>query len=278
MSASLAERVIAVPEARAADVLSRMLEERGARTLRVPLIDIKDSPDRDTVEGWITRATGGQWDDLILYTGEGLRRLLGFAERMGCKEAFIASLARVRKITRGPKPVRALREIGLDADLRTEDPTTAGLVHVLETLDLTGHTVGLQLYPNPRVEALLAALRQADARVDPVLPYVYVPAAEAQDVVHLIEQLAAGNVDGIAFTSAAQVARLADVATAFQRVEMLARGLDRCLVAAIGPVVQQALQHHSRQPDVVAAEPYALKPLVRAMENWFSAKGDLPSL
>jgi len=272
MNASLAERVIAVPEARAADILSRMLEERGARTLRVPLIDIKDSPDRDAVEGWITRAIGGQCDDLILYTGEGLRRLVGFAERMGRKEAFIACLATVRKITRGPKPVQALREIGLDADLRAEEPTTAGLVHLLQTLDLAGHTVGLQLYPNPRLEALLAALQQAAARVDPVLPYVYVPAAEAQDVVHLIEQLAAGNIDGIAFTSAAQVVRLVDVANASQRVEMLAKGLDRCLVAAIGPIVQQELQRHTWQPDVVAAEPYALKPLVRAMENWFSTK------
>lgn len=272
MNAPLAERVIAVPEARAADILSRMLEERGARTLRVPLIDIKDSPDRDAVDGWITRATGGHCDDLILYTGEGLRRLLGFAERMGCKEAFIASLAKARKITRGPKPVRALREIGLDADLRTEEPTTAGLVHLLETLDLGGRAVGLQLYPNPRVDALLALLRQVKAHVDPVLPYVYIPAAEALDVVHLIEQLEAGKVDGIAFTSAAQVARLVDVAKTSQREAALASGLNRCLVAAIGPVVLQELQRHARQPDVVAPEPYALKPLVRAIEDWFLAK------
>jgi hypothetical protein len=51
-------------------------------------------------------------DDLILYTGEGVRRLVGFAERAGLRDDFVAALGRVKKITRGPKPVRALREIG----------------------------------------------------------------------------------------------------------------------------------------------------------------------
>src|SRR5262245_56245718 len=105
MNQPLDDRVIAVPEVRAADILSRMLEERGARALRVPLVGIKDSPDRAAVEAWLARFIGGRCDDLVLYTGEGLRRLLGFAERMGRAEAFVACLGKVRKITRGPKPV-----------------------------------------------------------------------------------------------------------------------------------------------------------------------------
>jgi hypothetical protein len=50
-------------------------------------------------------------------SGEGLRRLLGFARRIDLESAFIAALRLTRKITRGPKPVRALREIGLAADV-----------------------------------------------------------------------------------------------------------------------------------------------------------------
>ena len=38
----------------------------------------------------------------------------------------MSALAKVRKITRGPKPVRRLRSLGLQPDLAVEPPTTAG--------------------------------------------------------------------------------------------------------------------------------------------------------
>jgi hypothetical protein len=37
--------------------------------------------------------------------------IVGFARRAGLEEALMAALARVRKITRGPKPVRRLRAL-----------------------------------------------------------------------------------------------------------------------------------------------------------------------
>ena len=66
----------------------------------------------------------GTCNDLVLMTGEGLRRLLGFARRLDLEPAFRVALAETRKITRGPKPVRALREIGLATDV--PDPRRYG--------------------------------------------------------------------------------------------------------------------------------------------------------
>ena len=56
-------------------------------------------------------------DDLVFLTGEGLRRLLATAERIGLRAEVIAALGRARKMTRGPKPARALNEVGLSSDL-----------------------------------------------------------------------------------------------------------------------------------------------------------------
>ena len=50
------------------------------------------------------------------------------------------------KITRGPKPVRALREIGLASDLQAVEPTTEGIIAALTAFNLPGRTVGVQLY------------------------------------------------------------------------------------------------------------------------------------
>ena len=99
-----------------------MLEALGADTLPCPMIAIRDAPDPGPVEVWLRRFADGKSDDLVLMTGEGLRRLLGFARRTNLESAFIDALRLARKITRGPKPVRALREIGLAADV----PAPAG--------------------------------------------------------------------------------------------------------------------------------------------------------
>ncbi len=80
------------------------------------------------------------------------------------KPAFLVQLAKVRKITRGPKPARALRELGLKPDIAAQVPTTAGVIAALEPLafSLEGRSFGVQLYgsePNLPLIEFLHALR-----------------------------------------------------------------------------------------------------------------------
>src|SRR5947207_1054436 len=123
----LAGRHIALVEHRELDRLGRMLEEQGAATLRCPLVAIADAPGAATVRAWIERAIAATFDDLVLMTGEGLRRLCGAAAHAGIEAAFREALSRMRTITRGPKPAQALREIGLSPGLRAVTPTTDGV-------------------------------------------------------------------------------------------------------------------------------------------------------
>ena len=131
MPTPLKGRTIAVPEMRELDLLADMLERHGAATLRCPLVAIVDAPDAAPIEAWLERFAAGGCDDLVLLTGEGLRRLLGFAGRAGIKDRFIAALSGVRRITRGPKPARALRDVGLKPDLAAAVPTTEGVIATL---------------------------------------------------------------------------------------------------------------------------------------------------
>src|SRR5438552_13111187 len=104
----LSGRCIALPETRELDRLAQMLEEQGAETLRCPMVAIRDAPDPGPVRDWLNRLP---CDDLVLFTGEGLRRLHGFAQRSDQEAGFLETLRTARKITRGPKPERALREL-----------------------------------------------------------------------------------------------------------------------------------------------------------------------
>src|SRR6266850_1733349 len=146
MSDPLTGRTVAVPETRELDVLAQMLERQGANVIRCPLVAIRDVPDDAPVVAWLQRFTGDPPGDLILLTGEGLQRLIGVARRHGLEDAFLAALKTVRKITRGPKPVRRLRMLGLQTDLAAEPPTTQGIIALLSGHDLAGRRVAVQLY------------------------------------------------------------------------------------------------------------------------------------
>src|SRR6185312_8140251 len=139
---------ILILETREEAQFSRLLAEQGAEVLQCPMFAIHDAPDPAPIEAWIRRAIEKPFDDLVLMTGEGLRRLMKVARRVGNDQDFIASLARSRKFARGPKPGRALREIGLEPQQTTEKPTSEGIVEMLSRLELNGRRLGLQLYPD----------------------------------------------------------------------------------------------------------------------------------
>ncbi len=267
---TLADRRIAVPESRELDVFASMLERRGAIVLRCPLVSILDAPDPQPVLEWVRRFNGGACEYLVLLTGEGLRRILSCLDKHApqLKPPFIAQLAHVRKITRGPKPARALRELGLKPDIAPETPTTAGVIAALSNEALAGKSIGVQLYGTEPNQPLMEALRNAGAQVLAVAPYIYADKMADAAVRALLEQMAAGEVDIIAFTSTPQVERLFAVGPA----ELVKRALERVEVAAIGPVVAATLTKHQIQVRLMPQDSFFMKPLTSAMADELGPK------
>jgi len=264
-AATLAGRTIAVPETREIEVFAALLERRGARVIRCPLVAIRDAADPAPVLAWSRRLAAGSFDDLILLTGEGLRRILSCIEGHDptLRPRFLEALGRVRTITRGPKPAKALRELGLKPDLTAERPTTEGVIASLRGFDLRGRRVGVQLYGTEPNRPLVDFLERAGAAVSSVAPYVYADAADERQVRALLEELRAGRIDAIAFTSSAQIERLIAVASEAG----LRRALANTLVAAVGPVVAEALRRHGIEARVMPEESFFLKPLTSGLEE-----------
>jgi uroporphyrinogen-III synthase len=265
-STALAGRTIAVPETRQLDVLASLLERRGAAVLRCPLVGIRDAPDQQPVIAWLKRRLATPSDDVIvLYTGEGVERLIACARRAGIEGDFIGALRRTRKLTRGPKPRRALRRLDLDAELEAAEPTTDGLIETLMKIELPHRRVAVQLYAADQDMRLVEYLRRRNIDPDCVAPYVYGSAAEDAQVIELIAQLASGGIDAIAFTSKAQVQRLKKLARDKNLEAELAKGLSAARVAAIGPVVAAELRATGIRIDAMPEESFSMKPLVTAL-------------
>ena len=257
---------ILILETREEAQFSRLLTEQGAEVLQCPMFTIHDAPDAAPIEAWIRRFIDKPCDDLVLMTGEGLRRLMKVARRIGVDRDFIAALGNARKFARGPKPGRALREIGLEPQVTTEKPTSEGIAEMLAQVDLSGHRVGLQLYPDKNHSVLIGAITAQGAEVDPVLPYIYDAQAADANIVTAIDEMAQGRIDAIALTSSGQVRRLVEVAQAHRCEVRLRDGLARTPIASVGPVVSDELTSHGLRTDIYPAnDAYFMKPLISAM-------------
>ena len=263
---------ILVPESRQLNLFVNMIEEDGGHAIRCPLVQILDLDDSTEAEAWIDKLIGDAFQDIIWLTGEGLRRLLAIARRTGREAAFIAALGKGRSITRGPKPARALHEIGLAPGLAAPIPTSEGVIEALAAEDIAGRPIGVQLYPGDGAAHLLANLSARGAVLTPITPYRYASQAETAQVVAAIEDMIAGKIDVIAFTSSPQVERLFAVAREAGLEAQLKGAFARVGVASIGPVVEETLHRLGVAKMVQPETAFHMKPLVRTIAAWNVAR------
>ncbi|MDZ4695505.1 MAG: uroporphyrinogen-III synthase [Deltaproteobacteria bacterium] len=264
-SSSLSGRTIGIPESRELDRLAEMLQSLGAETLRCPLVAILDAPDPVPVDAWLEALVRDEFNDLVILTGEGLRRLLHRAERTGRHAEAVTALGRLRTVTRGPKPARALKDVGLSPTIAARVPTSTGVAELLATLDLKGRTVGLQLYGTEPNLPLVSAIESFGATVRSVAPYVYAPAVDEERVQMFIAAMGAGSMDAVAFTSASQVDRLFEVAEKRQLLDALRVGLGRTRVASVGPVVTESLTDRGVAVSIGLDHGFVMKNLCNAI-------------
>ncbi|HYJ41860.1 MAG TPA: uroporphyrinogen-III synthase [Steroidobacteraceae bacterium] len=269
---NLRDKTIAVPEMRELEVFSALLERRGAKVLRCPLVTIYDTPHSAQVLAFAVKLADGGFDDFVLITGEGLTRILSCIDKYepALRPRFIEGLGKLRTITRGPKPARALRVLGLKPGIEATEPTTNGVIRSLSALPLEGRRVAVQLYGNDPNLTLMGFLRERLAITSTVAPYVYGNAADDATVHALLERMAAGEVDAIAFTSKLQIERLVTQHPA----PLVRRALTRTKIAAVGPIVAEAIRAAGFEVASSPEHSWFMKPLVVALSEQLGAKKD----
>jgi uroporphyrinogen-III synthase len=265
MESSLAGQCVAIPESRQLDILANLVQARGASVVRLPLVAILDAPDQQPIATWLKCFIAQPPEMLIILTGEGLRRLLSASERLGCRQDFIATLGQVKKICRGPKPGRALKEIGLNPDLLGQEPTSAGIIRTLESMELHGRNIGVQLYGEEPNVLLTEYLKSRGAKPHCVSPYIYAPQTDEEAVAAFIASLSTRAVTAIMFTSQPQYRRLLEVAAKRDLVHQLRAGLAALQVVAVGPVVAAQLQDDGVKVHVMPEDSFFMKPMVTAL-------------
>jgi uroporphyrinogen-III synthase len=272
MAQPLENITVGVLEHRFASEFSTLFEKLGATVHACPLLEEKPVENPDELRTFINHVLTGRIDIMIFLTGVGARFLINESEAMGLKDQFLKALEKLTIVVRGPKPVNALRQFGLRVDVVPQTATTEGVIETLQSRDLNGRHIGVQLYgtPNPQ---LVSALESKGAKVTPVQVYAYGAAADSGAVNTLISSILSGHIQVVAFTSAPQVRMLFDFAMQAGLAEALARSLQTAVtVASIGEVTSRALTEKGIAAKIVPTQP-KMGAMVQAVREYFEARG-----
>jgi uroporphyrinogen-III synthase len=161
-------------------------------------------------------------------------------------------------------------------DIPAQEHTTEGVIVSLQAQQLVGKRVAVQLYGEDPNLRLVEFLQASGAQVDTVAPYIYASAEDEAKVIQFIQALDAGSIDAVTFTSQPQFKRLQDVAKKQGLEQALQRGLQRTLLAAVGPLVAQQLEEAGFHVAVMPDKTYFMKPLVTALMRHFERAAGHP--
>lgn len=265
--ARLEGKVIAVTGPRKAEEITRMIEKFGGETVIRPAqgtVFLDDS----AIEAQLKRLIQQPADWMLLTTGVGTEALMQTAERLGLGEAFIEALKRSSIAARGYKTVNALRKIGITPVIRDNDGTTAGMLDEMRDVELFGKHVVLQLYGDPAPK-VIDLLRERGAICEELLPYRHVP-PEGDSIQRLIDEVIAGKVDAVAFTSTVQVRCVMKTAVSLGRYRELLRAFEQsALAVAVGKVTAEALSEEGVRR-VLYPEEERMGSMVVAMKRYYS--------
>ncbi|PYT47692.1 MAG: uroporphyrinogen-III synthase [Acidobacteria bacterium] len=254
-------RVLAL-ESRRAPELSKLISSYGGLPIVAPAM--REVPLESNTEAlaFATRLFAGEFDIVIFLTGVGARTLLGVVETTYKRDEYVAALQRIKVVARGPKPIAALREIGITPALIVPEPNTwRELLGALDDaaqsavgIRVNSARVAVQEYGVSNPE-LLDGLEKRGARVTRVPVYQWALPNDLAPLRAAIQSLAEGKLDVVLFTTSVQAVHLFQVAAEMNLEKEMRAGLERAMVASIGPTTSEELSRQRIRVDLEPSHP-----------------------
>ena len=94
-----------------------LIERLGGRATVVPAMRAVPLEDNHAAFEFAARPLAGRIDIVIFLTGLGVRELWSVMETRYAREQLVKAMVGVATVARGPKPVVALRELGVQATI-----------------------------------------------------------------------------------------------------------------------------------------------------------------
>jgi len=249
-------------ESRRADLMEEMIRKHGGDPFVAPSVKEIPFDQHEEAYRWAERLAAGDFDLVVLMTGVGLTYLRDVLAERFPREWFAEALRRVTIVSRGPKPVAVLHEMGVQARITVPEPNSwREILPVIAARPERRITIQEYGRENPD---FVAALRQFGADVTPIAIYRWTLPDDTAPLREAVKRIAEGLCDVVLFTTSIQLTHLLQVAETMGRTQDVRRALEtEIVIASVGPVMNDTLAEHGLLPDIVPAHP-KMAVLVRA--------------
>ncbi len=245
-------RVLAFESRRAAEI-GELIRKQGGQPFVAPSMREVPLEESEAAYEFAARLFRGEFDMVVLMTGVGTRQLNRVLASRYPEHALAEALRKLTVVARGPKPVAALREMGVTPSITAPEPNTWREV-LAATEGRPERRIAVQEYGRSNPE-LAAGLRARGAEVTAVRVYRYGLPEDTAPLREAARRLAGGEVDVALFTTAVQIEHLALVARSAGLEEAALAGLRRCRIGSIGPTTTEALEQFGIHPDLEPSRP-----------------------
>ena len=246
------KRVLALESRRAAEI-GELIRRQGGIPFVAPSMREKPLEENRDLHDFANRLFAGDFDMMVLLTGVGTRQLNRALSEAYHETAFPEALRKVAIAVRGPKPVAALREMGLTPAVMAPEPNTwRELLKALE--GRPERSMAVQEYGRSNPE-LLEGLRARGVEVTPVRVYQWDLPEDVEPLREAVRRLAAGEFDLAMFTTSIQIEHLMRVAGELGLEAGARAGLSKLRIASIGPTTSEALEEFGFHPAMEPSHP-----------------------
>lgn len=246
-------RVLAL-ESRRAEEMATLIRKQGGEPFVAPSMREAPLDGNQPALDFAAKLFAGGFDMVILLTGVGTRALNKLISEHHGEGRFAEALRGVTVVARGPKPMAALREMGVTGAIAVPEPNTwRELLRSIE--GRSEKRIAVQEYGRPAAE-LMRALGERGAEVTPVRIYQWALPEDVGPLREAARQLASARFDFAMFTTAIQVAHLMRIAGEEGVEDPVRRNLQKyTVVASIGPSCSEMLEEYEIPTDIAPTHP-----------------------
>ena len=241
-------------ESRRAKEMEALIRREGGDPFVAPSVQERALDDHGDAIRFVERLEADEFDMVIVMTGTGLAFLRDQVVARSPAGRLGAALGRTTIVSRGPKPLPILRELGARAQVVVPEPNTWR--EIVEAVAARAERrIAVQEYGRPNLE-MNAALEELGASVTPVVLYRWELPADAEPLKAAARGLAARQFDVILFTSSIQLDHLMLIANTLGLESEVANALrEYTAIASVGPVMTASLKAAGLPAELIPVHP-----------------------
>lgn len=262
-------------ESRRAAEMATLISRYGGIPFVAP--SVKEQAVTDPAEAirFIEDLEAGAYDLVIWMTGVAVTFMMELLAPFIDNDRIAAALRRATMCSRGPKPVGALRKLGVPVSIIIPEPNTWREV-VAGVAERNERRIAIQEYGklNPEMTRALEAL---GAQVSSVSLYRWELPDDLEPLRRAAHRVARGEFEMVLFTSSIQLAHLLEIARRIGIEQEVRAALRKAAIGSIGPVMTETLIAHGFPPAIEPHHPKMPSLVKSAAEFWAERKAPGPA-